>query len=1035
VRLIVASLFASRLTLLYGPSGVGKSSVLHAGAVPQLEQRRNVLVVSVREWSQDPARSLSEAAARAAGVAPAPDLGDVVLAASGAEHRRVMLVLDQFEHALAEDADGNLVEQLATTLLRPDLAVSALIAIREDALAELDRFEGRLPGIFDVALRLEYLDREAGADAIRAPLRAWAQQTDEQVEVEDALVDAVLDAVPAGRAASGVETAQLQLVMARVWEAERDAGSSLLRERTFAALGGADGIVREHVRDALDAMPAAERDLASVVLDRLVTPSGARIAHLTGDLADYAHSDTAMLRPVLERLSAARVLRPVTAAGTGAARFEVYHELLADAILAWLTEHEAARREALASARSRKRVLSLVAVAAVAVVVAVVLAGALIAEKRSSETASSRATSATARRLLESGGDPQVALGLALRAVDTRPTREAQLALRAALAQSFEREVLRTPVGVRTVDISPDGRTVLTAEADGRVRLRDRRSARLLRTLQVANAAQASFCPEAGRLGRVAYAGDTGAGLVGGSRRVQLAREPVDDIACSADGNVVAVRTQDHVRIFDPDTGVARASVSTPTNGTRGRVEMSADGRRLVANVAGGAVVVDLHGHQRRTALRPERREEHVASVAITPAGDGAVTGGVHGTVLRWDVARAPAAAELPGLASSVGSVAYGSDGRLVLAAADDRTARVWDAETGVALAVLRGHESRIGDATFAPDGQTVVTASDDRTVRLWRLPGSTLLRPGGDLAYGAFTRAGRLVVTVTTEGSIELWDAVSRRGVSRVTVPVAPVAVAATRNASAVAILDESGRVLVWKPGLTGTLPVVAKPAEHVRALDFSDGGAIALAAEDGALRIADASGRTIASFRDPALGSLTAVAFSPDGRRVAVVAGQANAVVLVDARSGRRVRTLRLPESSSGTVAFAPDGSRVIAGGGDGALIWDAATGRLLLRLRGHSGFVMSATFDAGGDLVTTADSGGEVRIQDAASGDLLAKLAGRAASFGGERFVLTTGVGSPRLYACDICGNLRALVARGRGRITRPLTDAQVKAYAAQ
>src|SRR5436190_1515241 len=204
VRLVVASLFASPLTLLYGPSGVGKSSVLHAGVLPQLAERSNVVVVTVREWAPDPVRSIGEAAAACAGAGEfRGDLGATLATSSGDEQRRAMLVLDQFEDALAGPAiDEALVDDRCAALLRP-------------------------------GLRLE----------------------------------------------------------------------------TLAALGGADGIVRRRVRGALDGMAAGDRDLAAAALDRLVTPSGARIAHLVDDLARYAGSDAATVRPLLEDLSSARVLR------------------------------------------------------------------------------------------------------------------------------------------------------------------------------------------------------------------------------------------------------------------------------------------------------------------------------------------------------------------------------------------------------------------------------------------------------------------------------------------------------------------------------------------------------------------------------------------------------------------------------------------------------------------------------------------------------------------------------------------------------
>src|SRR5689334_16802632 len=164
--MIVANLFASRLTLLYGPSGVGKSSVLHAGVLPALRAREGVLAVAVRDWSGDPVAAIGTALADAAGLEPSRDLAALVGACVEAGRRRVMLLLDQFEHALtARGADDPLVSSLSS-LLRSGLPVSALVAIREESLAELDRFKGRVPGLFDTVVRLEYLDRADGEAAI-----------------------------------------------------------------------------------------------------------------------------------------------------------------------------------------------------------------------------------------------------------------------------------------------------------------------------------------------------------------------------------------------------------------------------------------------------------------------------------------------------------------------------------------------------------------------------------------------------------------------------------------------------------------------------------------------------------------------------------------------------------------------------------------------------------------------------------------------------------------------------------------------------
>src|SRR4051794_7700506 len=65
-RLIIANLFAAPLTLLYGASGVGKSSILNAGVIHELQRREDVLVIPHRAWQSDPVAGLKEAVRTAA---------------------------------------------------------------------------------------------------------------------------------------------------------------------------------------------------------------------------------------------------------------------------------------------------------------------------------------------------------------------------------------------------------------------------------------------------------------------------------------------------------------------------------------------------------------------------------------------------------------------------------------------------------------------------------------------------------------------------------------------------------------------------------------------------------------------------------------------------------------------------------------------------------------------------------------------------------------------------------------------------------
>jgi WD40 repeat protein len=112
-----------------------------------------------------------------------------------------------------------------------------------------------------------------------------------------------------------------------------------------------------------------------------------------------------------------------------------------------------------------------------------------------------------------------------------------------------------------------------------------------------------------------------------------------------------------------------------------------------------------------------------VYSAAFRPDGKRIVTAGADNTARIWDAEIiGKRIATLTGHTGSVYTAAFSPDGRRVVTASDDKTARVWDAETGKMTAVLAGHAGPVWSAGFSPDGERVVTASDDTTARIWRV-------------------------------------------------------------------------------------------------------------------------------------------------------------------------------------------------------------------------------------------------------------------------------------------------------------------------
>jgi hypothetical protein len=380
IEIICANLAVSRLTVLYGPTGVGKTSVLQAGVAKRLRALAGEdgpdhehTVVVLRSWTDNPLLALHAAIQEAVTEARGQQQFEPILPPNPPDRSLtqcleewiaqldgdLLIILDQFEEYFSYvpfgETELTFGSQFARAINRSRLRANFLVAIREDALARLDRFKGRIPNLFDNYLRIEGLDRKSAKDAIKEPIRTLTDALsagEPPYEIEPKLVDAVLDQLADEQALLGeggrgaidpegrIEASYLQLVMERLWEEETARRSRKLRRKTLDDLHGVSEIVTSHLNNALDGLSGKEQRVTAAVLPYLVTRSRTKVAHTVLDLCqpEFTGRHPSEVAPVLEKLAAepVRILRKQTSFQSGAdPRFEISHDVLAPALLDW----------------------------------------------------------------------------------------------------------------------------------------------------------------------------------------------------------------------------------------------------------------------------------------------------------------------------------------------------------------------------------------------------------------------------------------------------------------------------------------------------------------------------------------------------------------------------------------------------------------------------------------------------------------------------------------------------------------------------
>lgn len=1075
-RTIVANLDAARLTLLYAPSGVGKSSVLRAGVLPRLRRRAEedaddededpirAVIAYVSDWREAPRETVRRAVARAAGADPtAPD------DRPGADWLRSLLratdvdvlyvVLDQFEEYFYYHPVGSagevLGDELVDLLDARDLDVHILLAVREDALAGLDRFKGRIPQLFGNYLRLAHLGADAARAAIEGPLTEYNRRagSGSAMTIEPPLVDALLEQVRTGRlgtdpagagsggpaadAADSIEAPYLQLVLTRIWEHEVAAGSRVLRRATLDDLGGAETIVQSHLDTVVAGLRPGQEPVAAAVFRHLVTASGTKIALSAMELADYADQPEAAVQEVLDSLSAGRrrILRPVPPPSgvAGPPRYEIFHDVMAGAVLEWRRqyvahERERATKERLVAEREEARTAATTArrrlrgtwIGVGLVLVVSLVAGLLVYGHYLTNRARQQEKLAEAATAL--AHNPELSLAAAADAYRISPDGPSRSALLAA-ASAPPSLIVSGPaspdggpplIGMKVVDadhvvaVDAHGGTVVVGP-DGRP------SARTVVSGLGGTVVDFAPAPDASRVALVTDRGALTVVDVPSGRRVDLPSLPggawLSWVGGAPDGVLVALGADKNAATFDTRTGAHLIDLpgsnflAASAADDRHVATSQMDNRLRVWDVRTGQVVVSpplaldpIFIRMAGSRVVAVTRLNGANTAGATTAGDKlTVWDWTKPSVLQADVpvpsrnrVQAIAVDAQPGVVDDV------RDSVLI---AFDKSVWQYRLGDGQLIEVLPQQPNWLDDVAVSPDRQWALTAGSNGQVLVWFdlalhlpvRPTYELLADGGSVDQAAFLGDG--VVALEDNGNLRWWQLPHAERFTYHHNWVLDLDLSGDGSAVVTASSERRGYVIatadLTKP--INTLNAEG-PLEAVR-FDPTDVHRVI-----GLTRFATrpeiwqwGAGTRPPPFRfqdapQQNNSTLAGLAISPDGRTVAA-GDNTGRVFFWDAHSGVLLPDRQVPPSGYPAAGIAfdpadPSGRTLAVTAQDGIHLVGPAGGRTL-RLDNPT----AVRFDARGDRIVAVADGGHLRVWDTATGVVVGDfVAYGGAGFGG-------------------------------------------------
>ena len=412
--------------------------------------------------------------------------------------------------------------------------------------------------------------------------------------------------------------------------------------------------------------------------------------------------------------------------------------------------------------------------------------------------------------------------------------------------------------------------------------------------------------------------------------------------------------------------------------------------------------------------LKTFQHADIVTSVSFSPDGKTIATGSADRTIRIWQVDNdksaipygiAPLHATLSSHTDSVTSVSFSPDGKTLASASHDNTIKIWNLESKKLLQTLTGHKDWVLGVSFSPDGKTIASASVDKTVKLWNRQGKTqkfqinpkTLTKHSDIVYSVkfspnsqelvsasadttakiwnrngeeirtlkghndevvsanFSRDGEKIVTGSADDTVKVW---SRSGTLLNTFRGHQDDVRAVKFSpdGTIASASKDKMVKIWNPNSTPLNKILSGHGDWVYKVSFSaDGKIIASASADKTVRLWRPDGslfKTLVGHKD----SVTWVNISPDNKTVASASN--DQTVKVWSLDGKLLDTLNHSDVVR-SVSFSPDGKTIAAASADRKLYlwrWNGSKATLLAKLD-HSNPVISVSFSPDGKTIATA------------------------------------------------------------------------------
>jgi WD40 repeat protein len=729
--------FKNKILILFGVSGIGKSSLINCGLANKIRES-DWFPVQVRrgpDINQNLEKTLQKCL-----ITPLPETGnesipELIKSVFFDHFKPVHIIFDQFEELFIFGNDKEQDEFIETihSIIRSNVQCRFIFSIREEYLANLTDFEKKIPDFLSNRLRINPIARHNAMQIIEGLCKVHG------ILLEEGCSEAILSELSADR--SEIDLTYLQIFLDRLYwlalEQQNEAGNICFSKQLVKKAGSVRDILGSFLENEISRFNDQDKETALQILKSFVSVKGTKRQVSEEDILEDirqpgAKTDLHVLRTLVQKFVTLRIVKDIDENG----KYELRHDSLAAKIFEKITLSEKEvneikniiqnaydqyvkrgillnerdlkdispyleklflnhdkkdfilrSRKEIQLKRKRIRNLGVAMLCALLLTMAGFTIWALLERNKANKIAKVATSNAFASySLLTLEKNPTLSFRLAEKAFQTYGGHLAMEALslsyETAAYYPFHNKLVGHTNDVYSLDYTPHGRKLVSASFDSTARIWDMNG----KELTV---------------------------LKGHHHKVMFAK-------FSPDGRLIVTSSLDStIRVWD----------------TTGRL---------------------------LNTVKDKDQWNYIAD--FSPDGKYIVTASITGMVTVWDFDngnfQCTRHCYLAGHESRINAIHFSADNKYIATTSYDKTARIWNF-TGACVAVLKGHTGFLRDIGFSPDNLSVVTSSDDATARIWDLSGKelqVLAKHTGGITRSDFTPDGRFIITVSDDGSAIIW-------------------------------------------------------------------------------------------------------------------------------------------------------------------------------------------------------------------------------------------------------------------------------------